>query len=99
MAVSVNGMLAVTDLAVTSVERVEVTAKDTAREVWILLDRIGRNQTQKRPKHLIFQDISAFIGQHRIISWWAHQDSNLEPRDYEASIGLPQPSTGVPALS
>lgn len=84
MAVSVNDMVAATDLAVTGVERVEVTAKDTAREVWILLDHIGRNQMQKRLKSLFFQDISAFIGRHRIINWWAHQDSNLKPRDYES---------------
>ncbi|MEN2014973.1 hypothetical protein, partial [Stenotrophomonas bentonitica] len=83
MAVSVNDMVAATSLAVTGVWRVEVTAKDTAREVWILLDDIGRKQTQKRPKHLFFQDISAFIGRHGIINWWAHQDSNLEPKDYE----------------
>lgn len=84
MAVSVNDMLAVAKLAVTGMERVEVTAKDAARKVWILLDQVRLNRTKKRPNTLLFQDISAFIGRHRIINWWAHQDSNLEPRDYES---------------
>lgn len=47
-------MVAVTGLAVTGVDWMEVTAKDTAREVWILLDDLGRKHTQKRPKHLFF---------------------------------------------
>lgn len=85
MAVSVNDMVAVTSLAVTGIDHKKVTAKDTAGKVWIPLDDIGLKQTQKRPKHLFFQDISAFIRQHRIINWWAHQDSNLEPKDYESS--------------
>jgi hypothetical protein len=36
-------------------ERVGVTAKDTAREVWILLDHTRRKQTPKRPKYLFFR--------------------------------------------
>ncbi|WP_414554606.1 hypothetical protein [Stenotrophomonas forensis] len=47
MAVSVNDMLAVAELAVTSMERLEVIAKDAAREVWILLDQAGLNRTKK----------------------------------------------------
>lgn len=54
---SVNDMVAVTDLAVTGAERVEVTAKGTAREVWILLNHMGPNQTQKRPKPLFFSGL------------------------------------------
>lgn len=75
MAVSVNDMVAATDLAVTGVERVEVTAKDTAREVWILLDHIGRNQMQKRLKSLFFQDISAFIcgRKHKLTTCLQHK--------------------------
>lgn len=33
------------------------------------------------------------------VGWWAHQDSNLKPRDYEASTGLPRPSMSGPVLS
>jgi hypothetical protein len=50
-------MVAAPDLAVTGAERVEVTAKGTAREVWILLNHMGPNQTQKRPKPLFFSGL------------------------------------------
>lgn len=78
-------MVAVTGLAVTGGGGSEVTAKATAKEARILSDHLGRKQTRKRPKSLYFQKISAFIGLHRMLNWWAHQDSNLEPKDYESS--------------
>jgi hypothetical protein len=55
-------MVAAPDLAVTGAERVEVTAKGTAREVWILLNHMGPNQTQKRPKPLF---LSGLFSLHR----------------------------------
>ena len=68
-------------MAVTGDTSNEVTANGN----WILLDHIEPSRTQKRLKSLIFLGLSAIIGQHRMLDWWAHQDSNLEPKDYESS--------------
>gem|GEM_PF-2703773 len=57
----------------------------TAREDWILSDDTGLQGTQKRPKTPIFEENSASTGLHGTFNWWAHQDSNLEPKDYESS--------------
>jgi hypothetical protein len=39
-------------------------------------------EIEKDPK---FPGLSYFIGLRRLAEWWAHQDSNLEPKDYESS--------------
>ena len=36
-------------------------------------------------KTLYFSHFPDYAGLHWTMKWWAHQDSNLEPKDYESS--------------
>lgn len=48
------------------------------------VDADGCRWTVKRPKSLIPLALLDIPGLLWTSMWWAHQDSNLEPRDYES---------------
>lgn len=48
-------------------------------------DDIELDRTKNPYKTLYFSHFPGFTGLRRTMKWWAHQDSNLEPKDYESS--------------
>lgn len=52
---------------------------------WIQSDSPGQKRTKKPAICGVYGRHLDLLGQCRTLMWWAHQDSNLEPKDYESS--------------
>ena len=48
------------------------------------VDADGRHRTINPEFNGVFESPPDAMGHLRTVIWWAHQDSNLEPRDYES---------------
>ena len=56
-----------------------------SRATRILVDLAGLHRTKFPVIPHKFNRLLDYAGLRRTSTWWAHQDSNLEPKDYESS--------------
>ena len=61
----------------------------------IRADAAGLHRTANDECVYIFNRLPDFVGLCRTTAWWAHQDSNLEPKDYESRKRRPITSEGI----